>query len=498
MQPASHTAWPDTPLRERLAWVRRFRAALVDHADDLVRSTARDTHKPEHEALTADLLPLLAACRWCERRAARVLRDRPLPGARPLWMLGTSSRLRRAPVGRVAIIATWNYPVQLLGVQLLQALVAGNTVRVKPSEHAGPTQNLLLDLAVAAGLPDDTLTRTPATRDAGRTLLADDALDHVVFTGSTSVGRAIAETLAPRLIPSTLELSGRDSAFVLADADPALAARVIWNAAISNGGQTCMAPRRALVDERVLARFLRELAPLAASTRPRRLITPDAADRCFALATDAARAGARSLSGVFEPPGGPLIRPLAIADCPADAELVAGDHFGPVLPVVPVASVDEALAIHRACDQHLATSVFTRDRAAARALAPALGASHVTINDCIVPTAHPGAGLAGRRASGWGISRGEAGLLALTRPVVVSRTSRRLRTPTDPPDRRGLDALRSVTRLLYNGSSPSGPGPAPSPHRASAGGPEPKHPGEPRPARPAPAPRPEHEQTTAP
>ncbi|MEL6311732.1 MAG: aldehyde dehydrogenase family protein, partial [Pseudomonadota bacterium] len=193
---------------DRVQAVKRFRALLAHHADDLVRLMGEEIHKPEFEALASDVLPLLASCTWHIKHAKRVLRDRKPPG-KPPWLLGVSHRVARRPLGRVAIIATWNYPVQLVGVQIVQAFVGGNDIIVKPSERSPQTQELLLDLAEQAGIPID---RVPATRAAGETLVRDESFDHLLFTGSTTVGKAIARVLAERLIPSTLELSGNDSA----------------------------------------------------------------------------------------------------------------------------------------------------------------------------------------------------------------------------------------------------------------------------------------------
>ncbi|MGP1310185.1 MAG: aldehyde dehydrogenase family protein [Phycisphaerales bacterium] len=412
---------PEWPLPERVRWLRAFRRSVSAHRQALIASCVDEIHKTPWEALTADVLPLLSAAKWHERFAGGLLRDRRMGGG-PWWALGQSHRVRRGPLGTVGIIATWNYPVQLLGVQMVQALAAGNRVVVKPSERAPRTQGLLLALARDAGLPSGQLEWTEATREAGAGMLRERRFDHVVFTGSTAVGREIARWASETLTPTTLELSGRDSAFVLGDADPRVAARSIWNGATTNAGQTCMAPRRALVDRSIYAALLAELAPLAAGARPRRLIDEQAAARVDALARDACERGGRSLSGVLEPVRGDTMTPVAIADCPPDASLVGGDHFGPALAVVPVDSLDDALRIHFGCDQHLATSVFTRSRRNADALIERLGSTTVTVNDCLVPTGHPGASISGRGLSGWGESRGAAGLLSMTRPVHISRT----------------------------------------------------------------------------
>jgi acyl-CoA reductase-like NAD-dependent aldehyde dehydrogenase len=441
-----HGEWSRTSVERRLAWAAKFRAAVAGDAEVLCGLAEQEVGKSAWETTVSDLAPLLAACRWHERHAASVLGARGLGGA-PLFGRGTRVRVEHVPLGRVAIIATWNYPVQLLGIQLLQALVAGNTVVVKPSEHAPRTQERLIQLAESAGLPAGTISVRPATRDAGRTMLETERFDHVVFTGSTGVGRTIAEQLAGTLTPSTLELSGCDSALVLADADADLAARCIWDAVVLNAGQTCMAPRRALVDRAVYRLFLSRLAPLAAGAKPVRLISREAVERAHGFAAEAVRSGASSLSGVLEPPGadGRSMRPVAIVDCPPDAPLVRGEHFGPVIAVVPVAGLEEAVRLHAGVPKKLATSVFTRSVRLGEELAPRLGSGVVTINDVVLPTAHPGVSITGSGLSGWNPSRGPEGLRALTRAVHVSVTRGLLRPPTGVPS--SVQA-RQVSRFL--------------------------------------------------
>lgn len=394
-----------------------------------------EVHKTRWECVTAEVAPLINACRWHRRHAARVLGETRVPFGGVL-SLGQRHRMARAPLGRVGIIATWNYPMLLAGQHLVQALVAGNRVVLKPSEHAPRTQTRLVGLVWEAGCPREFLEIIDARRESGAALVRGEhgPLDHVVFTGSTEVGRAIAAELAPRLITSTLELSGRDSALVLADADPALAAKSIWWGATINAGQTCMAPRRALVHEAVYEAFLEALAPRASRAGARRLIDEKAAGRVSDQSHDAISRGGRSLSGVFEPAAGDTFRPVAIVDCPADAPLVEGRHFGPAVAVVRCRDMESMLAVHDACDQHLVTSVFTRDTRGARALAPRLGSVSVTINDAIIPTAHPWTSIGGLGASGWGLTQGRMGLEALTRPVFVSVTSALVRPPVDAPD----------------------------------------------------------------
>src|SRR5262249_341494 len=151
--------------------------------------------------------------------------------------------VHRRPRGVVGIIGTWNFPLLLNGVQLLQALVAGNAVVWKPSEVTPDSAALLHELLLQAGFPADLVPRLEATRDAGRQL-AEATIDHLVFTGSETTGRHLAATLGRRLVSSTMELSGHDAMFVLDDADVALAARAACFGATVNRGQTCIAVRR--------------------------------------------------------------------------------------------------------------------------------------------------------------------------------------------------------------------------------------------------------------
>jgi acyl-CoA reductase-like NAD-dependent aldehyde dehydrogenase len=274
------------PIEARLAWAAAFERRIVEREAELVERVREDIAKAPWETVTQDVMPLVASLRWHRRHAPAILATRAIGGA-PWWMLGQRHRGLRLPVGEVLVIATWNYPLQLLGIQLAQSVVAGNRTTVKPSERAPTSQALLVGLATEAladaGIDRSAIVLEDATREAGRRLLAERTFDHVVFTGSTAVGREIAAQCARTLTPTTLELSGRDSALVMGDADAALAARSIWHAATMNAGQTCMAPRRALVDRRALPAFEEAIRPLAGAARPVRLADAAMASRCAAL-----------------------------------------------------------------------------------------------------------------------------------------------------------------------------------------------------------------------
>src|SRR5262249_36204292 len=210
-------------------------------------------------------LPLADALRFLESQACRLLKPKRVPRRLlPFWLWPQRDTIHRRPRCIVGIIGTWNYPVFLNGVQIAQALTAGNGVVWKPSEIAPASAAALHGLFLRAGYPEHLLTMMDATREAGRDLAEGD-VDHLVFTGSSATGKVLAENLGRRLISSTLELSGCDAMFVLDDADPALAARAAWFGATANRGQTCIAARRVFVQRDVYPAFIEALKPLAAN-----------------------------------------------------------------------------------------------------------------------------------------------------------------------------------------------------------------------------------------
>jgi acyl-CoA reductase-like NAD-dependent aldehyde dehydrogenase len=420
MSPSQTTTTPPAspwPLPQRMAWLKRFTGLIVKHEQTLTTAITADTKKPDWQALTGDVLTLLMACRWHAKHARKLLSPRSISRD---WFFfpGTTVKLHRIPMGNVLLIATWNYPVQLLGIQLVQALLAGNRVTVKPSEKSPASQALLLKLALEAGLPEGQLTIAPATREAGPALLAQGCnnkpWDHIIFTGSTVVGRSIARHAAEHLISTTLELSGNDSAIVLPDADIDLAARVIHAAFTLNSGQTCLAPRRVIAIGTAAQTLLPKLKSLIDQTPALPLIDEHAVARL------------QQLDPTSSPATSTTFKPRLVENPPLDSNLLTcqtADHFGPMLAFVSAPDISSALRIHHSCSQHLSVALFTRDTSLARSLIPQLSASVVMLNDAVFPAGHPAIGITGHGPSGWGTSRGELGLLALTRPVYLTHTT---------------------------------------------------------------------------
>jgi acyl-CoA reductase-like NAD-dependent aldehyde dehydrogenase len=447
---AAQGSWSRLPVRDRLRRVREFRHLLVERTDALTAAVESDVHRQPDEVVGTDLLPVAAACKFLLAEAERILRPRKV-GGRPLWLIGTRDAVHRRPFGVVGLIGTWNYPVYLTAVPVLQALVAGNGVLWKPSEQTPRTAEVLHELFLRAGFPADLLVRLPATREAGPQLAEAD-IDFVHFTGSDRVGRMLAARLGERLIPSALELSGVDAVVVLADADVRLAARSAWFGTTLNAGQTCLAARRAFVHRAVYEGFVAELRPLVAASGPVRLVTPGQAEQAARLVKDAEAKGGAVVRGDKPLGSSEMVRPTAVLSPTADLALCREAAFAPLVAVVPFDDTPHAVAMHNACPFGLGAAVFTRDADAGRTLAAELHAGSVVVNDVIAPTAHPATPFGGRGSSGWGVTQGAEGLLQMTVPQVVTVRGGTFRPHVDAAlsrDPAAGDVTRGLLRLTH-------------------------------------------------
>ena len=461
---AAQIEWAARPIRDRLKPVAELRHLLVERADDLAAAVAADVHRAPGEVVATDVLPSAAACKFLLTDAARILKPRTV-GDRPLWLFGCRDVVHRRPWGVVGLIGTWNYPVFLTLVPLVQALVAGNAVLWKPSEHTPKTADMLDDLLATAGFPADLVVRVAGDRENGPKL-AEAAVDFVHFTGSDGVGRKLAARLGERLIPSTLELSGVDALIVRADADVELAARSAWYGATLNGGQTCMATRRVYVQEEVMGRFVDALRPLVEASGPVRLQTAGQVAHAGELVAEAVAGGCEVIEasgqrklvrpgdGLHAPPPGrtSLRWPLALVGDIDPLRLSRQAAFAPLLGVTAVADDADAVARHNAGPFGLSAAVFTRDPAAAQRVAAQLRTGSVVVNDVIVPTAHPATPFGGRGASGWGVSQGAEGLLGMTAVQVVTVRRGKFRPHVDAHlanDPAAADVARGLLRLLH-------------------------------------------------
>lgn len=426
------SGWADRPLAARLSVLTGLRRRIADDPGPLVEALRRPARAVDAESLASEILPLADAIRFLEREAPRLLRVRRLGRrGRPAWLSGVEAEIVREPFGTVLVVGPSNYPLFLPGVQALQALAAGNDVLWKPGAGGTGAAAVIAEGLRGAGLPPGALRVLSEDPEAARRAIDEEA-DLVVLTGSAVTAREVLVRCADRLVPAIVEASGCDAVFVLEDADLDRVAACVAFGLRWNGAATCIAPKRVFVP-RISLPALEERLVASLSHDGAVATDPRAAAIGVECAREAVAEGARLVHGELRVLA--RIPPVVLSDANPAMRLLREDVFAPFLSIVPVDSVDEALEGDARCPYALGASIFGDERRA-RAVAGRIRAGSVTINDLIVPTADPRLPFGGRGRSGFGKTRGEEGLLAMTTSKTISaRKGRTLRHLTPPGDR---------------------------------------------------------------
>lgn len=415
--------WEARSLEERGDVLGRFNELLLDRKDHLTEVVARETGKPPAEAVAADIFPVVDAVRWVRSEGPDVLEER-LSLSNPMLM-DRSSRILREPLGVVGLVTPWNYPLAIPGSQLVYVLYAGNAAVLKPSEMTPLVADALAELLHEAGLPGDVLQVVHGEGVPTGEALVESDVDQVTFTGSVAVGDQVAEACNRRGVPYCLELGGSDPAVVLDDANLDLTADGITWARFTNAGQTCAAVKRVLAHEDV-ADDLTE----AIVSRTRRLrvgdglredvdvgpvISEGALEAIAGMVDESVEMGATvEVGGERLDRDGHFYAPTVLTDVTRDMPVMQDETFGPVLPIVPAATVDEAVEAANDTEYGLTASVWTRNLDRGQAIARRLEAGTVTVNDHTYTYAANETPWGGAKRSGKGHTHGVWGLQEVT------------------------------------------------------------------------------------
>lgn len=423
-------AWSALSFRDRGRFLMRARDVIVEEADAIAHLIAQEQGKPAAEAHAVEIFPALESLKHLAFHAEDVLREDPVE-AQVLLFAHKDCRLVYMPVGAVLIITPWNYPFGISFTGVATALAAGNTVVLKPAPATTLVGLRIGEIFRKAGLPDGVVGVVSVDDALAPGLVEDPRVGKIVFTGSVATGKKVMAGAAKNLTPVVLELGGKDPAVVCRDADLDRAARgIVWGAFV-NAGQTCASVERVYVEAPVAEAFVAkvveetqrlrvgdpkgpevEMGPMTME-RQRRIVEDHVAD--------AVARGAKALTGGARPEGpGYFYPPTVLTGVDHSMRIMREETFGPILPIMAIASLDEAIRLANDSEYGLTASGWTSDPSTARRLQAELAAGVVTINDCVSSYGEPTAPWGGIKQSGIGRTHGLAGLREMVQVKYVT------------------------------------------------------------------------------
>ncbi|MBK8123794.1 MAG: coniferyl aldehyde dehydrogenase [Dokdonella sp.] len=427
-------AWSANPpdRAQRMADMAALREAVVRRMPALVAAMQADFgHRSRHESLISDGVIVLQEIDHVRKHLRRWMRPKRRFADWLFWPARTELQYRA--VGVVGIISPWNYPVNLGLVPLVTAIAAGNHVMLKPSEYTPHTSRALTELFAEVFPPERVSVVEGGAELAAR--FAALPFDHLFFTGSTAVGRKVMAAAAPNLTPLTLELGGKSPAIIAADYPIETAAARIAAGKFFNAGQTCIAPDYVLVPRAKRDALVDALRQCVERSYPdfsqnqdfTSIINEGHFNRLRGLVDEARAAGARIISLPNDAAHDPARRrfaPTLVLDAPLDSRLMQEEIFGPVLPLVPYDTLDQALQLIAALPRPLALYHFDHDRKRTRRVIAAQLAGGVNVNDCLLQFGQTHLPFGGIGPSGMGQYHGHAGFLAMSKQLPIMYQSR--------------------------------------------------------------------------
>jgi acyl-CoA reductase-like NAD-dependent aldehyde dehydrogenase len=447
-------SWGRTSVKERVAYMKSLKRVILHDMDEVVRWITADTGKVDLEALSSDVLATLGMMQYYQDHAGEILKteERPVP----VLFMGARCYVEYRPMGVIAVFSPWNFPFQLAMIPIVSALTAGNTVIVKPSEITPTVGELIETLCSRAGLPRNVVQIVYGGRNAGQSLIKAMP-DKIFFTGSLATGRKVMKAAAAGPIPVELELSGKDPMIVFADANFKRAVNAAVYGAFANSGQICVSIERCYVEKKVYEDFVEAVveatkklrvgqgaeADLGAITSPAQTAIID--DHV----NDAIEKGARLLcGGALE---GSFYKPMVLRDVTHDMKIMREETFGPVLPIMPFSTEDEAVRLANDSEYGLNAAVFTRDLKKARRVAGRIETGSCAVNDVVVNIANPFAPFGGVKRSGFGRYHGPEGLHAFSNQVSILVESGRFKTQPYyfPYSEKKKKIVHKLIKLLY-------------------------------------------------
>ena len=447
--------------------LQRMQKWIMDNADRVIETICSETGKAYEDAQIAELSYGASALGFWAKTAPKYLADERVHSS-SVFVKGKRLVLRYRPLGLVGVIGPWNYPLTNSFGDCIPALAAGNSVLLKPATVTPLTSLLLAEGLAECGLPDHVFqVVTGRGGVVGDALI--DAVDMVMFTGSTETGRKVAVRAAERLIPASLELGGKDPMIVLANADIDRAANHAAYYSMFNCGQTCISIERCYVEAPVYDEFVAKTVRHVNAIRQGRpagpgsidvgsLTSPSQVETVERHVKDAQAKGARVLVGGHRGHAGEdgyWYEPTVLVNVTNDMDCMREETFGPTLPIMKVADSEEAIRLANDSDYGLCASVFSRDIAHAEAIARRVHAGAVTINDALVNYTALELPMGGAKpGSGVGYRHGPGGIRKYCRQqsLLISRMHLSHDVHTHPYRAMKTRLLARALKMLYGRS----------------------------------------------
>jgi succinate-semialdehyde dehydrogenase/glutarate-semialdehyde dehydrogenase len=454
--------WAQTSFGERRALLGAVAQETLARADHLAATVTAETGKPLVESYTAELFVALDNLLWAAENASRVLAPERLRFPQ-LHLRHKRGWLLHEPLGAIAVISPWNFPLGIPLTQAAFAVAAGNAVVLKPSELTPLTGAWVERLFREAGAPEGLVRVVQGRAETGEALVRAPGVAKVVFTGSAEVGRKVAVAASERLRPVTLELGGKDPMLVFADADLDRAVAGARWGSFSNCGQVCSAVERIYVEQPLHEAFVEELVRRTRELRLGRgdeldvelgpLIAEERRGHVEELVSDAVGRGAELRTGGRQAdvglPGW-FYEPTVLSGVDAEARVEREEIFGPVVTVGAFRDEAEAVRLANGSSFGFGASVWTRDLGRARRLGPRLDAGSVWTNDVSYSYGTGQASWGGTKESGFGRTHSRHGLYDLSRVKFADLDRGRVPVPWwYPYDRGVLDGFAGAIELLY-------------------------------------------------
>ncbi|MGD7008934.1 aldehyde dehydrogenase family protein [Metabacillus sp. 84] len=410
--------WQGKSVSERLAYFQSLRLLMASKLDQLSTIIHADTGKPKAEALATDIMPVIDYIQHIEKTAEASLNRQSQ--STPVLFWGKKSYIEYMARGTVLIISPWNYPLQLSLIPVLSALAGGNAVVLKPSEVTPLTGRLIELLFKESRFPDQIVQVAQGGKELGEALIKEKP-DYIFFTGSVKTGKIIQEQAARDLIPTTLELGGKDPMIVFEDANLERAAKAAVWGAFTNSGQVCMSTERVYVQRSVYQTFVRKVQELTMNLKQGTSIHDDLGSMTFPKqiqivkeqVEDALNKGAVLAAG--DAPenwdnDSMFIKPMVLLNVNQEMDIMKEETFGPVMPIMPFDREEEAIELANGTSYGLNASVWSGDMEKAERVVASLVTGNAAINDVMLTVMNPNLPFGGAKNSGIGRYHGEQGL----------------------------------------------------------------------------------------